>query len=221
MCGARVETQRAMDQVFERFIGRDVTRDRPGLPLEWFAGAGTARALSLGLLVEAHDRVGRREVGLRILNGCGAVRLDRLAEWLGLDLGIGDVVYVLAIFHGGATPQDACRTRRYLEARYSKKSASASVERSRSLRSTLSSSECAFENGSPAPVRRSVAFGKAMAKSATNGMVPPAPMKTGSRSNASFIARRIASYAAPLPSSLYGLPEPRGVMDTSAPHGTC
>src|SRR5207247_9237674 len=63
----------------------------------------------------------------------------------------------------------------YLEARYSKKRASASVERSRSLRSTLSSSECALEKGSPAPVRSSVAFGKALAKSATKGIVPPAP----------------------------------------------
>src|SRR5439155_1482987 len=83
-----------------------------------------------------------------------------------------------------------------------------SVERSRSLRSRLSSSEWAFEKGSPAPVRSSVALGKAFAKSATNGIVPPAPMKTGSRPKASFIARRIASYALPSPASLYGLPAP-------------
>src|SRR5207302_7325233 len=59
--------------------------------------------------------------------------------------------------------------------------------------SALSCAGGALENGSLAPVSSSVGFGSIRAKSATNGIVPPAPIATGSRPNASVIARRIAA----------------------------
>src|SRR6266566_829288 len=98
---ARVEPQRAVNQIFERFIGWDAPRGRGGMPLERLARSKTAGDLRLALFVDAHDRVGRRKVGLRLLDGFGGIALDRLVERLDFDLGIGDAVCVLAIFHAG------------------------------------------------------------------------------------------------------------------------
>src|SRR5258706_15434031 len=92
MRGARVQAQRAVDQIFERLIGWGAPRGRGGMPLERLAGPKTSGDLRLALFVDAHDRVGRRKVGLSLLDSFGGVVLD-----------------VLGIFHVGSMPQDACR----------------------------------------------------------------------------------------------------------------
>src|SRR5690606_11575982 len=83
------------------------------------------------------------------------------------------------------------------EARRRMATAWASIERSRSLRSWDSLGACTDEVGSPAPVRRMSASGSFSEKAATNGIEPPTPISTGSRSQANRIPCFHASKAGP------------------------
>ena len=86
-------------EILEPFVGRNVLDGGVGMFVRHVARTEPAGDLRLALRALTNDRVGRWEVGLGLLDGFAWIDFGTFIERLDLDIGLGDFVDLVAIFH--------------------------------------------------------------------------------------------------------------------------